>query len=173
MNQSATPPGYMRSFVFGVEDSVVSTVGLVSGIAFVGTGRSIILVTGFILVFVEAFSMAVGDLVSDNTVREIKTHHETPLMKSLAPAVVMFFSYLFSGFAVLIPYVVFSPESALPISIVLSLLLLFALGLLGGKLSGTSLMRNGFTMASVGGVAILIGIGAGYLLEVLTGGVLS
>lgn len=163
----------MRSFVFGVEDSVVSTVGLVSGIASVGTGRSVILVTGFILVFVEAFSMAVGDLVSDNTVREIKTHHETPLRKSFAPAVVMFVSYLASGFVVLIPYVLFSPEAALPVSIAVSLILLFALGLLGGKLSGTSLLRNGFTMASVGGVAILIGMGAGYLLEMMAGGVLS
>jgi VIT1/CCC1 family predicted Fe2+/Mn2+ transporter len=162
----------MRSFVFGVEDSVVSTVGLVSGIAAIGTGRNIILVTGCILVFVEAFSMAVGDMVSDNTVKEIRLHSETPLSKSFAPALVMFSSYLLSGFAVLAPYVFFIPTVALIISIGISLAVLFGLGALGGRLSGTSLLKNGLTMASVGGVAILIGMAAGFILQSLTGGVL-
>lgn len=164
--------GYMRSFVFGVEDSVVSTVGLVTGIASVGTQKPVILLTGFILIFVEAFSMAVGDLVSDNTVKEIETRKETPLVSSLAPAAVMFASYLISGFAVLLPYVAFEPGVALPISVTLSLFILFCLGMLGGRLSGTSLFRNGITLSSVGGAAILIGMAAGYVLNEVTGGMI-
>jgi VIT1/CCC1 family predicted Fe2+/Mn2+ transporter len=163
------PSNLMRSFVFGVEDSVVSTAGLVSGIAAIGTGRGIILATGCILIFVEAFSMAVGDMVSDNEVNEIRLHGETPLSKSFAPAIVMFVSYLFSGFIVLVPYVLFTPSVAMLVSIPLSLVLLFGLGAFGGRLSGTSLVRNGFTMASVGGVAILIGVLAGYIIQSLAG----
>ncbi len=157
-----------RSFVFGVEDSVVSTVGMVSGVAAVGTGRSLILISGFILIFVEAFSMAVGNLVSDNTVEEIRARAEEPLMKSLAPAVVMFVSYLVSGFIVLLPYAFFEPMSAMSFSISASLIMLFLLGAVGASFARISLIKNGLKMASVGGAAILIGIGAGYGIQMLT-----
>ena len=55
--------GYLRAFVFGVEDSLASTVGLLSGIAIAGAGRETILMTGIVLIFVEAFSMAIGDFL--------------------------------------------------------------------------------------------------------------
>ena len=44
---------YLRAFVFGVEDSVASTVGLLSGIAIAGVARETILLTGAILILVE------------------------------------------------------------------------------------------------------------------------
>ena len=47
---------YIRNFVFGVEDSLASTVGLLSGIATAGVNASTIVVTGAVLIFVEAFS---------------------------------------------------------------------------------------------------------------------
>lgn len=162
-------PEILRSFVFGVEDSVVSTVGLVSGIAVVGSARPVILITGIILIFVEAFSMATGDLLSDNAVREMRAKEETSLGKSLAQSLVMFFSYLLSGFAVLLPYFFLSPEAALPVSIFISLVLLFALGAFGGAMSKISVIRNGLTMSLIGGAAIVIGMGAGIFIQYLTG----
>jgi VIT1/CCC1 family predicted Fe2+/Mn2+ transporter len=50
---------YLRNFIFGVEDSLVSTVGLLSGVAVAGVASRTILLTGVVLIFVEAFSMAV------------------------------------------------------------------------------------------------------------------
>lgn len=162
-------PEILRSFVFGVEDSLVSTVGLVSGIAIVGSTRPVILVTGVILVFVEAFSMAVGDLLSDNAVREMRAKDEMPLRKSLTQALVMFFSYLLSGSLVLLPYLFVVPGSALPLSIIISLVLLFLLGALGANISNISIMKNGFTMTIIGGAAILIGMSAGIAVQYVTG----
>ncbi len=157
----------MRSFVFGVEDSVVSTVGLLSGIAAIGTGRTVILLTGVILIFVEAFSMAVGDLVSDNAVNELKSKSEVSYASSVLPAFVMFASYIFSGFAVLLPYVFIEPTKALFVSVGLSMFLLFLLGVFNGKLSRTSLIRNGVTMAAIGGFAIVVGVLAGVVMQSL------
>ena len=57
---------YFSSFIFGVEDSLVSTVGLLSGVAVAGVNRSGIFVTGVILIFVEAFSMGVGNFLSED-----------------------------------------------------------------------------------------------------------
>lgn len=169
MAASPIQPNVFRSFVFGVEDSVVSTVGLISGIAIVGSSRPAILVTGTILIFVEAFSMAVGDLLSDNAVREFSAQKETPLSRSFSGALVMFFSYLASGFAVILPYVIAPPPLALPASIALSLALLFALGAVEGSVARISLLKNGLTMAFVGGAAILIGMGAGLILQNIGG----
>lgn len=162
-------PEILRSFVFGVEDSVVSTVGLVSGIAVVGSTRPVILITGVILVFVEAFSMATGDLLSDNAVREMRAKGEMPLAKSLAQALVMFFSYLLSGFLVLSPYVFLVPTRALVVSIIVSLAVLFALGVFGGAVSNIPVIKNGAMMAVIGGIAIVIGMSAGVAIQYLTG----
>lgn len=167
--QKLFKPGILRSFVFGVEDSLVSTVGLVSGIAIVGSSRPAILITGITLIFVEAFSMAVGELVSDNAVREVRTGSETSLLLSLKQSLVMFFSYIFSGFVVLVPYLFLQPLSALPLSISISIVCLFSLGAFGAHLARISILKNGFTMTIIGGAAILIGMGAGTLVESLTG----
>ena len=58
---------YIRNFVFGVEDSLVSTVGLLSGVAIAGVEQKYIFITGLILIFVEAFSMAVGSFLSEES----------------------------------------------------------------------------------------------------------
>ena len=51
---------YIRNITFGVTDSLVSTVRLLSGIDISGTTSRVIIMTGIIYAFVEAFSMAVG-----------------------------------------------------------------------------------------------------------------
>ncbi len=159
----------VRSFVFGVEDSLVSTVGLVSGIAVAGVSSGLILLTGAILVAVEAFSMAAGDLVTENTLREIRLKRITALSESMVPALVMFVSYALSGLLVLLPYSIFSPGQALYISAGVSLCALFCLGMIAGGLSHTSRFTNGIIMLSVGGLAIAIGIGASFLIQSLVG----
>lgn len=57
----------IREVVFGLEDSLVSTLGTISGVA-VGSGDSyIVVMSGVILVFVEAISMAAGSYLSSKS----------------------------------------------------------------------------------------------------------
>lgn len=158
-------PDVIRNFVFGVEDSLVSTVGLISGIAAAGSSRSAILLAGIILVFVEAFSMAAGSLLSDNSADELVEKSSISIFRSMTGAFVMFLSYFVSGFFVLAPYMVFETETALSVSIVISLLALFALGAFSAKLIGNSVTKKAFTMAIVGGSAIVLGIVVGNFVE--------
>ena len=158
METSSTRSENIRSFIFGVEDSLVSTVGLISGIAVVGVAKPILLLTGIVLIFVEAFSMSTGELLSDNSVKEFQKHHSVPFNKSIHASLVMFFSYFFSGFIVLAPYLFLERSSAIVLSIILSVSTLFALGLLSAHFSGTALVRKGFVMALLGGLAIVIGV---------------
>ena len=150
---------YFRNFVFGVEDSLVSTVGLLSGIAIAGTPKRIIILTGVVLIFVEAFSMASGSFLSEAEAEDISNKYNKKTHKnSLLSGIIMFVSYFFSGFIPLLPYTFLPAQQALKYSILFSLIALLILGIIGGKVSHKSLWKNALRTILVGGMAILIGI---------------
>lgn len=154
---------YVRNFIFGVEDSLVSTVGLLSGIAVAGLSKHNIFLTGIVLIFVEAFSMGVGSYLSEESAEEY-TRAKKSL--SLQGALIMFFSYFAAGFIPLAPYLVFSVNPAFFISIILSLVALFMLGLVSSKIFKTDhTLRHGIRMLIIGGAAIAVGIIVGKLVN--------
>lgn len=154
---------YLRNFIFGVEDSIVSTAGLISGIAIADLPRSSILITGTVLIFVEAFSMAVGSLLSEHSVEEYENHSEVSILYPAKGSLVMFFAYFIFGFLPILPYIFISREYAFWFSIIISLLALFVLGAVSSKFFGTRIIRHGLEMLLMGGVAITIGILVGKL----------
>lgn len=155
----------MRNFVFGVEDSLVSTVGLISGIAISGMNRQAIFLTGMVLIFVEAFSMAVGSFLSEHSAEDYIKHAETSSGWSYRASFIMFFSYFLSGFIPLLPYIIFPTTNAFWISIAASLIALFVLGVVGAMISHTKILRNGIRMLTIGGIAILVGVVVGSLVN--------
>lgn len=157
-------PMYFRNFIFGVEDSLVSTVGLLSGVAIAGVPRETIFLTGIVLIFVEAFSMAAGSFLSETSAEEYTARRSVAPSRSLAAGAVMFASYFIAGFIPLFPYIVVAEDSALVLSVILSVFALFVLGFVGGALSKTPLLKGAFRMAVVGGIAIAVGITVGSLL---------
>src|SRR3990167_4109226 len=92
---------YVRNFIFGAEDSLVSTVGLLVGITSAGIAQKEIIITGIVLICVEAFSMSVGSFLSERTTEESFPEYKREESNSLLAAVIMFFSYLFCG---LVPF---------------------------------------------------------------------
>ena len=156
---------YLRSFTFGVEDSLVSTVGLLSGVAAAGMDRQEIVLTGVILIFVEAFSMGVGDLLSMHSAEEFEEGKDMPFLESFKSGLVMFFSYLLSGLVPLLPYVFLSKESAFVWSIILSLFGLLLLGMFNGRLIKKNIIKHGIQMLVIGGLAVLVGIAVGSLVK--------
>lgn len=157
---------YVRNFVFGVEDSLVSTVGLLSGIASAGVERGTILLTGVILIFVEALSMAVGSYLSEYSAEEYMKHKEASFQHSFIGGVIMFFSYFFAGFIPLFPYVLAPRPMAFALSIIASLLALFALGVVSAKTVKRPFLRSAFRMLLLGGVAIAVGVIVGGFMQV-------
>jgi len=152
---------YFRNFIFGVEDSLVSTVGLLSGVAIANVPKGTIFLTGLILIFVEAFSMAAGSFLSEYSAEGLRIGAETPSKSNFISGFVMFFSYFISGFVPLFPYILWPADAAIKISVILSIAALFILGIIGAKISGTNIIRNGSRMAMVGGIAIAVGIVVG------------
>src|SRR3989344_1577404 len=130
MNKKHISAIYLRTFVFGVEDSLVSTVGLLSGVATAEISSNTIFIIGIVLIFVEAISMAAGSFLSEYSAEEYESQSEVSPRSSLLSGIIMFVSYFISGFIPLFPYMIMSVSVAFWASIGLSLVLLFLLGML-------------------------------------------
>lgn len=158
MAQRSVNASYIRNFIFGVEDSLVSTVGLLSGVAIAGMERREILLTGIVLIFVEAFSMAMGSFIAEHSAEDYLRQREVPIRSALADGAIMFVSYFISGFVPLSPYILLDTGQALNVSILFSIVALFVVGFIGARLAKTSLVRGGVRMMVVGGIAIAVGV---------------
>lgn len=165
MDKDSHLVSYFRNFIFGVEDSLVSTVGLLSGIAIADVSRGTIFLTGVVLLFVEAFSMAAGSFLSENSAENYMKVENSSVKHSFISGVIMFFSYFISGFIPLSPYLIWSVDKALTFSVTFSVIALFVLGLVGAKISKTRQIKNAIKMVIIGGIAIAIGLAAGAILS--------
>jgi len=153
-----------RNFIFGVEDSLVSTVGLLSGVAAAETPRATIITSGIVLIFVEAFSMGVGSFLSEETAQESSRKAFSRLSVAKA-AVVMFVSYFVAGFIPLAPYVLTDSTNAEWLSIGVTLFSLMALGAFSARWFKGNVVTKAIEMLILGGLATLIGIGVGSILK--------
>ena len=156
---------YARNFIFGAEDSLVSTVGLLSGIAAADVPRATIALTGIILIFVEAFSMAAGSFLSEYSAEEYIKRTGVSVKYSLVAGAIMFFTYFFIGFIPLLPYTIFDTNTAMIVSIVLALISLCVLGLTSAKIFKTNLWRSSLRMFLIGGLAVGVGVMVGRLVK--------
>jgi len=66
--------GRIREFIFGIQDGLISTVGLLAGMLAAGTTRFAILMAGTASVLSGAFSMAAGSFLSSKAEKEIFDH---------------------------------------------------------------------------------------------------
>ncbi len=165
MKQIRLRPDTVRNLVFGIEDSLVSTIGFISGIAVAGIDKKTILITGAVLILVEASSMAIGVLMSDNSVEESIEHRAVSYVSSEWGAFVMFVSYTLSGILVVFPYIFIAVERAFGLAILLAGIELFALGMFSGRVAGISPWKKGLLTTLLGGLAILIGVCIGTLFK--------
>lgn len=158
MKSKSSLVAYFRNFVFGVEDSLVSTVGLLSGITIGGLNARQIFITGVVLIFVEAVSMAAGSFLSESSAEEYEKHSGKTTLQSYISALVMFVSYFLSGFVPLAPYIFLPVATAFWVSILFSIAALSALGVVGARVSNTNMLANAIRMVFIGGIAIGVGV---------------
>jgi VIT1/CCC1 family predicted Fe2+/Mn2+ transporter len=155
---------YVRNFVFGSEDSLVSTVGLLSGVASAGMAKQDVIVTGVILLFVEAISMAVGSYLSENSAEEYMEQADVPMRNALVAGSIMFGSYIFFGFIPLAPYLWLDAPAAVVTSIIGSFIALAYLGYISSRESNIPAAPRIKRMVILGGAAIFIGVVIGRFL---------
>lgn len=154
----------IREIIFGLEDSLVSTLGAVTGIAAGAQQTYVVILAGLTLIAVEASSMAAGSYLSSKSYRQAqesprakkpKCEHEST--HPLQAAAVMGVFYLIGGFVPLAPYF-FLPikDSYLP-SIAATALVLYLIGAWSAKYTKRSRVKSGLEMAGVSLGAALLG----------------
>jgi VIT1/CCC1 family predicted Fe2+/Mn2+ transporter len=156
---------YVRNFIFGAEDSLVSTVGLLTGITSAGVSQKEIAISGVVLICVEAFSMSVGSFLSERTTEESSPDYKEQESNSLLAAIIMFFSYFICGLVPLLPYFIMDLNSAFLWSIIASLLALFILGFVSAKILKTNIVKSSLRMMLIGGMAIGLGVSVGIIIN--------
>ena len=97
-------PFFARNFTYGVQDSLISTSGVVLGVSFAKFTNKNILITGYILILVEALSMAYGSFISEDAFMKTANMKFTEV-SIIKYALTMFFSYSLAGLIPMIPFI--------------------------------------------------------------------
>lgn len=149
---------YLRSLIFGINDSLVSTVGFLAGISIAGVPRPIIILSGLVYALVEAFSMATGNYLSEESSRDYLGESEVRRDPSVVTAIIMFFSSILAAMIPIAPYLILSGVQALAVSAGVSISGLFILGMLSARFSRLPVLSRGARMAIIGGLSIGLGL---------------
>jgi VIT1/CCC1 family predicted Fe2+/Mn2+ transporter len=157
---------YIRNIIFGISDSLVSTVGLLAGIDVSGTSKHIIILTGVTYAFVEAFSMAVGSFLSEESVEEDNINGEVKTSGPFVAGTIMFLSFIVASFIPIMPYMFLGLTVALFLSIGVSIVALFIVGVISAGKNKVNLLKSGLRMALLGGMAIILGVVVGKFLKI-------
>lgn len=170
----------IREVIFGLEDGLVSTLGVITGIAEGTQDRFVIILSGIVVIAVESLSMAAGTYLSNKSEQEARVsgiakrtfyrivHREENGGKNPArDAAVMGVAYLLAGAVPVVPYLVFSPGNAIGVSVVATILTLFLIGVGKGKVTNTNPVRSGLEMAIVSLSAAALGFTIGKAAAVL------
>ncbi len=155
---------YIHSSFFGIEDSLVSTTGVLAGIAVAASSKEAILTTAFVVIAVESISMAASEFVSEQTEEDVENEKmpASPYLSSL----IIFISYVLAGLVPLAPYLFMDHLKAIPVSIVAALIGLILLGVFKGKITHKSPLRSAIEVFVIGGVSAAIGIAVGLIFKV-------
>jgi vacuolar iron transporter family protein len=206
----------IRELVFGVQDGLISTVGLLAGVQGATESTAVVIITGLTAMFSGAISMAAGSYLSSSAEKEIfdkelreaeilaekepylaaegllkalnqeglpreqsysivklllrqqevflRTFQEkvfglgsAEINRPLQAALVMAASFVMGALIPIVPYFLLKGTAALYLSIALSALTLFAVGVLKGRLAGKSQLRSGMQFFSIAVSAALTG----------------
>lgn len=155
---------YLRSIVFGLQDGLVSTTGVVVGVSVAVADSRYVLLSAFVTIAVEALSMASGQYLSEKSVHDLPNsrHHDSLLFGSIF----MFLSYLAGGIVPIIPIMLGLSSSNPFLSIYYAFVGLFILGFAKAKLFGGQILRSSLEMLLVGGLSVIIGVTIGSLFKI-------
>ena len=151
--------------MFGLQDGIVSTTGVVVGISTGISNKEIIVLAALVAVMVEASSMAAGQYSSEKAVHQMdKTGKHTDNL--YVGALIMFVAYIIGGAFSIIPTLIFDQPLARTLAIVSAFIGLFVIGYIKGQLVEHKPLRSAFELFFIGSVATIVGVVVGYFLKV-------
>ena len=154
----------LQSAVFGFNDALVSTTGVIVGVSTGTNDKQIVILAGVVTILVEALSMGAGQYSSSKSIHQLDKSDtfKAPIISGVA----MFVSYFLGGLVPLVPILVFPIEYSRDVAIAGALIGLFVLGYYKGKIVKVSPIKSAIEILIIGGMATAIGIVVGNILAV-------
>jgi len=103
-------------------------------------------------------------ILKEMTTHELKISGDGESI-SIKGGLFMFFAYVFGGAIPLFSYFILPIKNAIPLSIVVTLIGLFLLGMSTTKFTKQPLLKSGLRVLLMGGIALVVGLVAGVLLQ--------
>lgn len=155
------------SIISGSEAGIATTAAIIAGLMIGTDDRGLVVLSTMIAVLVQAFNSAITSVVTAHTEDEIEHNREmNSLLAPLTQAGLQFLTQITTGMVVLLPVVyVADTRTALLSSIGISLVLLFWIGLIVGRLVRHTPLRNSIRSFVLGILVICGGILAGYMIN--------
>jgi VIT1/CCC1 family predicted Fe2+/Mn2+ transporter len=163
--KSKLQEAYLRSLMFGLQDGIVSTTGVVVGISTGVSDKAIIVLAALVAVTVEATSMAAGQYTSEQAAHQLDKTGSRKDSLFIGTAI-MFFAYMAGGMFAIVPTLLFNQPEARFIAIASAFGGLFLIGYLKGYLVEHKPLRSAVELFIIGGIATTIGVIVGYFLKV-------
>ncbi len=155
---------YLKSAIFGFEDGLVSTTGIVAGLSAGAHDPHIIVLGALVNIGVEAVSMGAGEFISERGIHSLRGNRHTD--SASLSGVVMGASFMVAGLIPLLPVLVLPYPHSIVISLAAALAAMFGLGLVRTKAVGSSnYWRSAVETLAIGGTATLIGFLVGLLVK--------
>ena len=155
---------YLQSAMFGFNDALVSTTGVIVGIS-TGTGnKQVVILAGVVTILVEALSMGSGQYLSSKSAHQLdrSDSFKVPLISGL----IMFGAYFLAGLVPLLSIIIFPMSYSRDIAIVAALSGLLVLGYAKGRIVKVPPIRSAMEVLIIGGITTAIGIIAGNIFSV-------
>jgi len=169
----------LREIIFGLEDGIVSTLGVLVGIAVGTSNKQFVILSGLVVIFVESLSMAAGTYLSNKSEMELHLssdkkhplfslfhrHSSLPIKESFYMGI----SYVLGGLVSLSSFFFLNPLNATLAAIFLSSTTIFIMGFIKGRLAQINPLKSGLEMVLVSASASFIGYMVGKLAPALLG----
>ncbi len=156
---------YLRSLMFGLQDGIVSTTGVVVGISTGVNNKEVVVLAALVAVTVEASSMAAGQYSSEKAVHQMDKSgkHSDDLFIG---AFIMFIAYMIGGSFSIIPTVIFDQSTGRILAVISAFIGLFVIGYIKGHIVEHKPLRSAIELFIIGSIATAIGVIVGNLLKV-------
>ena len=168
----------VREIIFGLEDGIVSTLGVLVGIATGTNNKSLVILSGLVVIFVESLSMAAGTYLSNKSQQEIHLAEDKKFpLKSLfhrhkpglpvKESAFMGVTYILGGLVALTSFLILPVGIGVISAVLTSFVFLFTIGFVKGNLAQISSVKSGLEMVLVSASASFIGYIVGKLASTL------
>ncbi len=156
---------YLRSIIFGFQDSLVSTTGVIAGVSAGTNDKSLVILASIVTITVESLSMGTGQYLSEKSVHEMdKSGKHTDNL--YIGGALMGLSYFLGGLIPLLPILTLELPISATISVISALIGLFVLGFIKAKIVKVNPIKSALEILILGGLATIIGLIVGRIFKV-------